>query len=319
MAMFGNFMEKPDWAKRLILGRFFRLMGDPKVFFLVLVLLGMIGGLAWIIANDQETEEVPAMTELEREALKRPPFPDLGYQELHPPIAFENLRMIGSASLFGVTAGTQDDRLLGMMLRALRFENITLALESRYHLPSNLLLAMVMQETGGVDLLPNAKDDGGIGLCHMQPSTASEFGLRIYQDCRDLVNHEHGRALRALIAEHKLEKKTLIQFDDRFHPVLNLDAAARMMAYYMSGQQFKANQLQTGIYRYAGATNFDHYYKNVLMFMDLLGSPETRDRLAERFNQLNPGLRIDGDSAGFREYIARHHQINENYGLGRYR
>jgi len=182
--------------------------------------------------------------------------PRLGYKIVFPEKEFKNLTMLGKAERDGV----HGQRNYGMMLRCLRFQNITRKIEKRYGLQKNLLLAMVMQESGGIDLLPNSSDDGGLGLCHMQPSVAARFGLKIYQDCNDLVNKEHGKAIRELISTHKYDKKKLIAFDDRFHPILNLDAAARMLAFYASGKQYKETPAKTAIYRYAGGTNYSKYY-----------------------------------------------------------
>jgi len=268
-------------------------------------------------------EEIPlgqkAEIELEnREGYKTLIPENLTYSELYPEPSFENLNMIGSVEIIGVSGRTTDERLYGMILRSLRFKNITNRVEARYGLPENLLLAMIMQETGGVDLLPNSSDDGGLGLCHMQPYMAKLFGLKTYQDCDQMVSKEHGVALRKLINNNNMNKKLLLQFDDRFHPILNLDAAGRMLAFYMKGTQTQPTPVQTAIYGYAGRYNYPEYYKRVRTYWKHLNDRELIEEIEDKFNQMNPNLKINGTAGNFKAYILVHQQQNRNYGLDNY-
>lgn len=192
----------------------------------------------------------------------------LGYDEKVKEPRFKNLNMLGEVKKGGVYG----QRMYGMILRSLRFKNITDAIEKKYKLPENLMLAMIMHESGGVDLLPNSSDDGGIGLIHMQPKLAKQFGLKTYKNCEKLVCKKHGKELRKLIAKNKYDRKKLIKFDDRFHPILNIDAAARMLVYYRSGKQLKSTPLKTAIYGYAGRYNYSKYYDNIVLYMEKLNN-----------------------------------------------
>ena len=240
--------------------------------------------------------------------------PDLSYDSIYPESVYENLQMLGIVKKTGV----HGQRNYGMILRCLRFKNITEKVEHKYGLPENMLLAMIMQESGGADLLPNSSDDGGLGLCHMQPSTATEFGLKTYQNNNKLVDKEHGKALRKLIIGYKYDKKQLIKFDDRFHSILNIDAAGRMMAFCASGRQYKKTLAQTAIYRYAGATNYSHYYKQLLLYMERLSDKDLINDVRKAFNEKNKNLKINGKSADFDLYIKTHQEQNINYGLNKY-
>jgi len=181
-----------------------------------------------------------------------------------------------------------------------------------------VLMAMIMQESGGVDLLPNSSDDGGIGLIHMQPLMAQMFGLKTYKDCAKLVCTEHGKELRELIIGSNQSRKDLIEFDDRFHPVLNIDAAGRMLAYFMSGKQLKNTPLKTGIYGYAGRYNYSKYYNNIVDFMEKLNDHTIINAVRDEFNKRNPNLIIGSQTADFDDYIKAHHNTNRNYGLDKY-
>ena len=240
--------------------------------------------------------------------------PNLSYEAIIPEPVFKNLKMLGNVKRTGV----HGQRNYGMILRCLRFKNVTEKVEEKYGLPKNILLAMVMQESGGVDLLPNSRDDGGLGLCHMQPSVAKEFGLKIYQNCDKLVSTKHGKALRKLIKKYKYDRKKLIKYDDRFHPILNIDAAGRMLAYYGNKKKIKETQLKTAIYRYAGARNYQKYYDRLLIYKKRIEDEKLIEEVRKAFNKANPKLTINGKKGDFDGYINAHQQQNINYGLNKY-
>ena len=239
----------------------------------------------------------------------------LSYKEKVKEPVFKNLNMVGDVKKGGVYG----QRMYGMILRTLRFKNITDAIEKKYKLPENLLLAMIMHESGGVDLLPNSGDDGGIGLIHMQPKLARQFGLKTFKNCEKLVCKEHGKELRKKIVKNKYDRKKLIAFDDRFHPILNIDAAARMLVYYRSGKQIKGSPLKTAIYGYAGRYNYQKYYDNVILYISKLQDEDLIEDVEDEFNKLNGRMRINGKKADFDDYIEAHQKQNINYGLKDYK
>lgn len=239
----------------------------------------------------------------------------LSYKEKVKEPVFKNLNMLGDVKKGGVYG----QRMYGMILRTLRFKNITDAIEKKYKLPENLLLAMIMHESGGVDLLPNSGDDGGIGLIHMQPKLARQFGLKTFKNCEKLVCKEHGKELRKKIVKNKYDRKKLIAFDDRFHPILNIDAAARMLVYYRSGKQIKGSPLKTAIYGYAGRYNYQKYYDNVILYISKLQDEDLIEDVEDEFNKLNGRMRINGKKADFDDYIEAHQKQNINYGLKDYK
>jgi hypothetical protein len=239
---------------------------------------------------------------------------NLDYKEIVKEPTFNNLNMLGEVKKGGVYG----QRLYGMILRSLRFKNITDAVEKKYKLPENLMLAMIMHESGGVDLLPNSSDDGGIGLIHMQPKLAKQFGLKTYKNCEQLVCRKHGKELRKLIIKNNYDRKKLIEYDDRFNPILNIDAAARMLVYYRSGKQVKNTPLKTAIYGYAGRYNYSKYYDNIVLYMEKLQDKSLIEDIEEDFNEQNQLLTINGKKADFKDYLEAHQKQNVNYGLRDY-
>ncbi len=244
---------------------------------------------------------------------------DLGFKIVFPERKLENLQLIGFETPFGVAGRNETHKLYGMILRSLRYQNITKKIEKKYGLPDNLLLAMVMQETGGVELLPNSNDDGGIGLCHMQPEAAVEFGLRTFENCKALVSKKHGKKLRKLIDEHDKKIMNLIYYDDRFHPILNLDAVGRMLSYYMGGKKLKNTKLETAIFRYAGSKNFETYYKNVTKYREKLNDSSVINNVRIEFAKRNKNFKINNKKADFDDYINYCHNRNRNFGLDDYK
>jgi hypothetical protein len=246
-------------------------------------------------------------------ALKKLTFSYSFVQTYSDPV-IAHLNLPGSFGKYG------SDNTCGKIIRVLRFQNITTVVEERYNLPKNLLLAMMMEESTGMDLLPNAKDDGGIGLIHQQPAIAQEFGLETYDACNKMVCKKHGVLLRDLIDENHGDRKKLIAYDDRFHPVKNIDAAGRMIACYL---QFKLidgmGPLRSALARYSGAHNADVYWKKILTNMAYLDNLSDIVKVEKYFNTLNTQLVINGSKADFKEYIALSQQQNSNYGLDQYK
>jgi len=290
--------------------------------FLTLLLLSFNLALVWGLGKllvDTDVTGIREHSVLNREEYKKPLDPKPAYDSLVSPLPIDSLNLPGKECSFGVIGSTKEEQLYGLIIRSLRFSNITKRVERKYGLPTNLILAMVMQETGGILLMPNSADDGGIGLCHMQPKTAKMFGLMTYHDCKYLKSRTHGRELRSLIAQSKSDIVELIKYDDRFHPILNLDAVGRMMAFNMEKVEKLSSPLETSILRYAGRKNFKKYYERVKEYRAALNSPWTMFWVRHTFNKMNPNLTIGGKPADFQQYIDYYHEQNRNFGLDGYR
>lgn len=275
-----------------------------------------------------QIDEIMEMrTHIIRSSLKERSIFDSEFRALHPDPVIENITMIGKINKFGVV-GYQ-----GKILRSLRFKNVSDAVEHRYNLPQGVVFAMMVQESSGMDLLPNGLGDGGFGLCHMQPAVAHEFGLKTYDNCRAMVCNgkdsrsckvpggkaNHSKKLTNELIAKRYDKKLLYHLDDRLHPVYNLDAVGRMIAYHMDGKLINGyGPLRTAIRRYSGGPNYNKYWKNLLKIMSLVNNLEYMKKLERDFNILNPNLKINGKPANFRIYIQAMQQQNLNYGLESY-
>lgn len=287
--------------------------------FLVSIALTMaIAGGIYAFSTGSGSKPQPTAASAEKrvaitsEQIKKTTF-SFGFVQMYADPVIENLNLPGSYGKNGA------DNICGKIIRSMRFQNVTAACENRWQAPPTLGLAMIMEESTGMDLLPNASDDGGQGLVHEQPSTASEYGLKTYDDCDKLICKKHGKALRQVIIDNNYDRRKLIAYDDRFHPVKNIDAAMRKIANGMQGDRIRGlSSLQTAVRRYSGPKNYKKYWEHVLSNMAYLNDPATMKRVEAYFNRLNPNLKINGKPAGFKEYVAISQQQNYNYGLGEY-
>jgi hypothetical protein len=232
----------------------------------------------------------------------------LGFVQKFSDLNLDNLNMIGDVEKWGVPGDA------GKISRSLRYKNITNATEKKYGLPSGCLLAMICQESSGADLLPNSSNDGGFGLIHMQPSTARDFGLKTYGNCDELVCKTHATKLRNIIEDSSFDRKKVIKFDDRLHPILNIDAAGRMVAYYMRKHKGKG-KFEAAMKAYSGRSS---YAGNIKHFMKLINSSTYIKALAKRFNADNTKLTCNGKKIDFNGYLVKSRQQNFNYGLQKY-
>ncbi|MEN9338593.1 MAG: hypothetical protein RI945_318 [Candidatus Parcubacteria bacterium] len=278
---------------------------------------------------EEEPETIPEKESsdgIEREKIKSGEYRkikaelEFEYKEIYPDLKIERLEMLGDVGKYGA------DTVEGKLLRTLRFQNVTRAVEKKYNLPKNIILAMIMEESTGADLVPNARDDGGFGLCHMQGITAKEFGLKTFEDCNEKIcDKGHAKRLRQEIEENHYDRKKLINKDDRLHPILNLDAVGRMLACYMSGPKIKREgyrnigPLRTAVARYSGTTNFPNYWPDIIKNMKSLKDEKVIEKVRRAFNDKNQNLVINDEPADFDIYIKESLKQNFNYGLESYK
>lgn len=251
-----------------------------------------------------------------RHLLKKPM--DLDYLNIHPRLDFENLYFLCNDGKHGVAGCKSDERIMGIFMRALRFKNITDAVEKKYDLPQYTLLTMMMQECHGINLLPNGNGDGGVGLIHMQPMLAHQFGLSTLNDCKDLVSYTHGRQINSLIKEFHTTPEQLLKYDDRFHPVLNIDAAGRMIKYYSQLKLIGKDKWDSAFKRYAGKYNYGIYTRNLRFFNKYLNDATFMEDVKAAFNEINPDLTYHGEFIEWEKFLEINHQFNFNYDLEKY-
>src|SRR3989338_5009627 len=199
----------------------------------------------------------------------------------------------------------------GRIERALRWKNITDAVEQRYGVPSSYLLGMICVESEGDPTQPNASGDGGLGLIHMQPLTASLYGLRLITKSTKLVDHLQGKKIEDIIDRMNGDLEELIKYDDRFHPIKNIDAAARMMCDLYE----RTHSLSRALEKFSGRGRYD---SKVLGYAGKINSRLHRRGLAAKFNDRNKDNSLHGKKLTFERYLTYFHERNKNFGLEHY-
>lgn len=203
---------------------------------------------------------------------------------------------------------------IGKVQRTLRFSNITDAVCKRYGVPNRIPLGMICSESEGDPTKPNSSGDGGAGLIHMQPLTASNYGLRLITPSKKLVDHEQGKLIRAAIKRTNGDLKRLIKYDDRFHPIKNVDAAMRMLSDF-----HEVRKTWIGTFERFSGRPASEYGSKVMNYSAKIGSPNFMQKVKEDFEKRNEGATVNGRYLTFERYLKVFHDLNRNYGLDVYK
>lgn len=228
------------------------------------------------------------------------------------------VQKVGDHNFRNVQIAPKDDKdfnknLIGRIQRTQRWANIIKVAEEKAKIPKNTIYAIIMNESYGDILQPNATGDGGIGLIHFQPGTARAYGLEILghsnKQGRDL---RHGKDIKEMLEDCRYDLGCAVKYDDRIHPVIIVDAIVR---YLKDGYARKGN--------WQGAVQTINpgqksYSKKIFRYRDAI---EKLKPLAEKdFNQRNKG-KIDGlgHPITYRHYIDTFWQVNDkNFELAKY-
>lgn len=234
--------------------------------------------------------------------------PKVGYVEKVPDHNFRPVEIAPKESKFF------DDNLIGRIQRTERWANIIKEAEKKGKVPENIVYAIIMNESYGDILQPNATGDGGIGLIHFQPGTARSYGLEIIGNSnRRGPDHKHGKDLSKMLDECKYHLGCTIEYDDRIHPVIIIDAIVR---YLLDGYQRKKTwegAIQTINPHHKGYAKKIMRYKNAL--------PRLKPLAQADFNRRNNGKKdAMGHVITYKHYIETFWQTNEkNFELAKYR
>lgn len=249
-------------------------------------------------------ERVKEKSRRERDALrtKVDRIPIGRYKNIRsPPLEYKTA--VREISFAGVKLADHNTDV-GRAQRALRFRNIAEAVGQRYGIDPLFLLGMIMQESYGDPTQPNEIGDAGLGLIHMQPSMASAYGLDLITDSNKLRDFKQGKKIKEAIDIEDADLKDLIKYDDRFHPIKNIDAAARMLC-----DSFGKQGWWGALRRYAGRSS---YPRRVFGYAALLRSRSFLARTEQDFKKRNP-------NRSFHQYLSGFADMNRNYGLDEYR
>lgn len=230
-------------------------------------------------------------------------------------VAFETPRRNANGDLIQLSS------IKAMAAHAMRFKPITDAVERRYALPRGLMTALAMQESTGLDLLPNSRGDGGFGLIHMQNATAHEFGLHVSGDTSKVVDRENGAELAFIMKREggtSEGRGILNAHDERLDLLANVDAAGRMLASWSADPEVSSkypnlDPLRRAIVRFCGPNNKDAYLGRVALYMSLVNDPQYLEDLFCEFSYINENRRMpDGSPVTMEAWLEQHHSYYES-------
>lgn len=259
--------------------------------------------------------------------------PHITYKHKVNKPGFHDVKPFGRETIYGNASESW------RIIEALKYKTLTSAVERRYNLPSNLIMAMMIQESGAKEFLPNESGDGGFGLSHMQGETAKRFGLNTI--CHSLVcngsnrsckddngeNLNHGKQLREMIESERLKasrenydfRETLSKQDERLNHLANIDAVGRMLARAIDNwmpnngrtgiKEIDSDPLKTALCVYTGTVNFNKYWNNVCRYIKEI---DDVDKLHKEWKKHQEGsTTLDTYLCDFQRFNAINYDVKE--------
>lgn len=152
------------------------------------------------------------------------------------------------------------------VVKCLRRKPITDAVENRYDIPKGLLLGMMAQEWCWDPTLPNSGWDWWLWLIHIQAINAKNFGLKTLQThTKKMKDLKHGKIINNIKKHKNNDIKLLIKEDERFHPILSIDVAARFLIDKKPHNNWIDNWI-IALKRYSWRQKLDEYVYPVLKY-----------------------------------------------------
>ena len=212
---------------------------------------------------------------------------------------------------FSGTKLADRDSMVGRIQRTLRWQKIYRSVEAAYGMPQDTLAGMIMQESYGNPVQPNATDDGGLGVVHIQGTTAHRYGLDIYGNSTRSSDMAHGKNIRKMLAECSYDAACAQKYDDRAHMIKVLDAAARIVS---EGKR-KHGSWDRGVEYYrapgkVGRNTTWRYLDKVRRWRKGIDDPRMLERAAQDFEERN--------GYSFADYLDKWDNMSNNWGLAEY-
>lgn len=159
---------------------------------------------------------------------------------------------------------------------------------------------------------PNAGNDGGLGVTHVQGTTAIPYGLNIFGSSNRDSDRTHGGQIRNMLTECNYDPACAQEFDERAHLIKVLDVAARILVEGIRrhGDWDHAVEYYRTPAR-VGRNLTWRYLQNVKKYQKALTNSNTRTQAANSFQSLN--------DTTFDTYISNWHEMSNNWGLPQYK
>lgn len=201
---------------------------------------------------------------------------------------------------------------IGRIQRTLRWQPIYRAVEEKYGIPKDTLAGMIMEESCGDPVQPNNTGDGGLGIVHVQGTTAEQYGLKIYGSSNRASDKSHGSQINKLIVKCDYDPVCIADEDERAHLIKVLDTAGRIVT---KGKRIHS-EWDFGVEYYrapgrVGKSTGWKYLNRVQKWQKNIQDPEMLRAAEKDFANRNNEMSFD-------KYIDRWHEMNGNWGLEKY-
>lgn len=212
------------------------------------------------------------------------------------------------------------------IIRSYRWKSITDSVEDKYRIPRWLVLAMMAQEWYGDPSLPNLNNDGWLWLIHIQAVNAHDFWLKtLPRYTRRMRDSQHANEITYVKTKEKNVLHKMIKYDDRFHPILAVDVAARFLVeHYRRVKKHNPKMNEDELWNlalrwYSGRRHTWKWWYGwkVRDFQKNINDPSFIRQIQEEFPKYN--VVIEGKKVGFDDYIKYFSRMAENYELQKYR
>lgn len=227
--------------------------------------------------------------------------------------------------------------IVSRVSRCLRWKPITDAVEDRYDIPRGLLMAMMAQEWLWDPTMPNLGGDWWLWLIHIQAINAHIFGLKTLPRSTDKMRDtKHGKLIKETLSHCHYNMSKLVEKDDRFHPVMAVDCAARFLVDCRRRAGGGTDSWMHALRKYSGRSYWDYCIK-VIRYWAAVNNV-TWDKFPKWFSQNvydeihtqqknnmyvkdkleNLSFEIDGENSWYDWYLAYFEESMQNFELWKY-
>jgi len=212
---------------------------------------------------------------------------------------------------FSGTKLADKESAIGRIQRTLRWKPIYQAIEQIYGLEPNTLAGMIMEESYGDPVQPNAQNDGGFGIVHEQGPLAPEWGGDVFGNSTRYNDKQYGKKLAKMIRGCNYDATCIQEKDERAHLIKALDIAARIVKTGINVHE--TNDYGIEFFRAPGRVGKHtgwEYLSRVKKWKADLEDEEMLKKTADDFKERN-GYEFD-------EYLKKWHEMAGNWGLKEY-
>ncbi len=197
---------------------------------------GILSAVSLLFLVSYTPYESPKPINLERIPVVASPEPEVEFHRKKREILF-----IGTAVPYNNPENVSEDTPKWIAFRSIyRWDNMLTEIERVYDMPEGLLAGIVWVESWGNPIAIN-KISGAAGLAQLMSGTAEALGLRVLNNTGFAKNQAHANELialtrtsncnyRILDSQPNCDYEELMELDQRFDPLRNLDAAAMYLA-----------------------------------------------------------------------------------------